>query len=254
MEINESDAKLVQDIAETHRTLSRENRLEALHDATQYKEQAQAMFDLGLLDLETKAKIERIYWQIARNVVRFFEGMRYIPEEVRELANNTRRPVHVQFLDLPVAAGPLGAGPVVPDHAHSPARTSPPSAAARWWTSRATRTARSTSSSTCRTSRTRCRCTLCNRASRTISGCFWSARTRTSWAICTTFSGACMRSHVFLDEDEESGWYIEETIEGSTIAQVLALTQWHQPELGASDEGAGRCGDQDRIGSSPTRP
>ena len=38
--------------------------------------------------------------------------------------------------------------------------------------------------------------------------------------------------HVFLDEDEDSGWYIEEIIEGSTIAQVLALTQWHQPELG----------------------
>ena len=37
--------------------------------------------------------------------------------------------------------------------------------------------------------------------------------------------------HVFLDEDEDTGYYIEETIAGSTIAQVLALTQWHQPEL-----------------------
>ena len=42
---------------------------------------------MGLLDLETKAKVEGIYWQIARNVVRFFEGMRYIPEEVRDLSN-----------------------------------------------------------------------------------------------------------------------------------------------------------------------
>ena len=37
--------------------------------------------------------------------------------------------------------------------------------------------------------------------------------------------------HVFLDEDEESGWYIEEVIEGSTIGQVLALTQWDKIEL-----------------------
>jgi arginine decarboxylase len=37
--------------------------------------------------------------------------------------------------------------------------------------------------------------------------------------------------HIFLDEDEESGWYIEEVIEGSTIGQVLALTQWDKIEL-----------------------
>ncbi len=37
--------------------------------------------------------------------------------------------------------------------------------------------------------------------------------------------------HVFLDEDEESGWYIEEVIEGSTIGEVLALTQWDKIEL-----------------------
>jgi arginine decarboxylase len=39
-------------------------------------------------------------------------------------------------------------------------------------------------------------------------------------------------AHVFLDEDEESGWYIEETIEGSTIGEVLTMTQWDQNELG----------------------
>ena len=37
--------------------------------------------------------------------------------------------------------------------------------------------------------------------------------------------------HVFLDEDEEAGWYIEEVIEGSTIGEVLALTQWDKIEL-----------------------
>jgi arginine decarboxylase len=37
--------------------------------------------------------------------------------------------------------------------------------------------------------------------------------------------------HVFLDEDEDSGWYIEEVIEGSTVGSVLTMTQWDQPEL-----------------------
>ena len=122
IEVSEKDAKLVQDISETLKGLSRENRLEGLHDAQQYKEQAQAMFDLGLLDLETKAKVEGVYWQIARNVVRFHEGMRYIPEEVRDLVHRAGGPVFLQLFRVPVAAGPLGAGATFPDHADPPAQ------------------------------------------------------------------------------------------------------------------------------------
>jgi arginine decarboxylase len=37
--------------------------------------------------------------------------------------------------------------------------------------------------------------------------------------------------HVFLDEDEESGFYIEETIAGNTIAEVLRMTQYETHDL-----------------------
>src|SRR5204862_5550756 len=43
--------------------------------------------------------------------------------------------------------------------------------------------------------------------------------------------GRVTEVHVFLDPDEESGWYIEEVIEGSTIGEVLAMTQWAKVEL-----------------------
>jgi arginine decarboxylase len=43
--------------------------------------------------------------------------------------------------------------------------------------------------------------------------------------------GRVNEAHVFLDEDEDSGYYIEETIEGSTIGDVLSMTQWNQNEL-----------------------
>ncbi len=43
------------------------------------------MFELGMLELESKAKIEIIYWQIAQSVVELCRGMRYVPEEVKEL-------------------------------------------------------------------------------------------------------------------------------------------------------------------------
>src|SRR5438552_2626904 len=43
--------------------------------------------------------------------------------------------------------------------------------------------------------------------------------------------GRVTEVHVFLDSDEESGWYIEEVIDGSTIGDVLAMTQWDKVEL-----------------------
>src|SRR5437588_4323396 len=43
--------------------------------------------------------------------------------------------------------------------------------------------------------------------------------------------GRVTEVHVFLDPDEESGWYIEEVIEGSTVGEVLSMTQWDKVEL-----------------------
>jgi arginine decarboxylase len=43
--------------------------------------------------------------------------------------------------------------------------------------------------------------------------------------------GRVTEVHIFLDPDEESGWYIEEVIPGSTIGEVLAMTQWDKIEL-----------------------
>ncbi|MFN2442108.1 MAG: arginine decarboxylase, partial [Thermoanaerobaculia bacterium] len=42
--------------------------------------------------------------------------------------------------------------------------------------------------------------------------------------------GRVNEAHIFLDEDEESGYYIEETISGNTIGEVLALTQYDVKE------------------------
>jgi arginine decarboxylase len=43
--------------------------------------------------------------------------------------------------------------------------------------------------------------------------------------------GRVNEAHVFLDEDEKLGWYIEETLDGSTISDVLRMTQWNDNDL-----------------------
>ncbi|MCX8512768.1 MAG: hypothetical protein ORN83_13525, partial [Chthoniobacteraceae bacterium] len=43
--------------------------------------------------------------------------------------------------------------------------------------------------------------------------------------------GRVNEMHIYLDEDEDSGYYVEEILPGSTIGQVLTLTQWDVKEL-----------------------
>ena len=78
------------------------------------------MFDLGLLDLESKAKIETVYWQIAQSIVDLFAKLRYVPDEVKELEIVAQRPVRLQFLSVPVAARSLGGGAAFPGDADPP--------------------------------------------------------------------------------------------------------------------------------------
>src|ERR1700757_2208857 len=81
----DKDHKLVGDILDVKQRLKRGNRIESLHDIQQIKEEAQQTFELGLLDLESKAKIDTIYWQLAQQIVNMHRGLRFIPEEVKEL-------------------------------------------------------------------------------------------------------------------------------------------------------------------------
>ena len=85
IEATANDPKPLRDIIEVKRQLKRGNRIETLHDAQQIKEEAQQLFNLGLLDLESKAKIEALDWQLARQIVTLHRGLKYVPEEVKEL-------------------------------------------------------------------------------------------------------------------------------------------------------------------------
>src|SRR5207245_3873798 len=81
----DKDHKLVGDILDVKQRLKRGNRIESLHDIQQIKEEAQQTFELGLLALDSKAKIDTIYWQLAQQIVNMHRGLRFIPEEVKQL-------------------------------------------------------------------------------------------------------------------------------------------------------------------------
>ncbi len=65
---NGAEHQLVRQLLKIKNKLPSLGRLEAYHDAVERKEQAQQLFSLGFLDLEVKAKVESLFWEICRDL------------------------------------------------------------------------------------------------------------------------------------------------------------------------------------------
>ena len=55
------------------------------HDALQIREEALELFSLGLLDLRTRAQIEKLFWSVARDVNDLTRTMKHPPEELKKV-------------------------------------------------------------------------------------------------------------------------------------------------------------------------
>jgi len=230
VDVTEKDHKLVRDILDVKQRLKRGNRLESLHDIQQIKEEAQQTFTLGLLDLESKAKIDSVYWQLAQQIVNMHRGLRYVPEEIKELETSLGDQYICNFSVFQSLLDHWALGqlfPIMPIHR----LTTPPDRNGML---------------------VDITCDSDGKVSKFIDlqdvkytlplhrilpgeiyylGVFMVGAYQDIMGDLHNLFGRVTEAHVFLDSDEESGWYIEEVIEGSTIGEVLAMTQWDKVEL-----------------------
>lgn len=84
-ETSEKDHELVTDMHTTLESLTDLTMIEAWHDALQMREEALDLFNLGLLDLPTRAKIEQLFWSIAYEVRELASEQKHPPEELKHL-------------------------------------------------------------------------------------------------------------------------------------------------------------------------
>ena len=84
-EIDPTDHELLKELFSLWNTLNQTRMHETWHDAQQIREEALDRFSLGLLDIQTRAKIERLFWSIAREVQQMTNGMKHISEELINL-------------------------------------------------------------------------------------------------------------------------------------------------------------------------
>jgi arginine decarboxylase len=228
----DAEHKLVNELLEMRERLAPEVVTEVWHDLIQIKEQSQTMFELGLLNLDVKARVESLYWEVAEQLEKIINTMdpEEVPEDLRglriELADQhiCNFSVFQSLLDH-WALGQLF--PITPIHrlAERPQFES------------------TIVDITCDSDGKVSRYIDLNDVRETLPlhevrpgegyylGVFLTGAYQDIMGDIHNLFGRVNEVHVFLDPDEESGFYIEEEIPGQPIGEVLAMTQWDWRDL-----------------------
>lgn len=85
-DLPEEAHELVKELYEIWNDLNQSRMLEPWHDAQQIREEALDLFSLGLLDLKTRAQVERLYFSIAREINQIAGKVKHAPEELKQLS------------------------------------------------------------------------------------------------------------------------------------------------------------------------
>ena len=84
-EVTEDAHQMSKELYKIWDNLSTRSMLEDWHDAQQIREEALELFAHGMLDLKTRAEIERMFWAVAKEVNTLAHTMKHAPEEFRTL-------------------------------------------------------------------------------------------------------------------------------------------------------------------------
>jgi arginine decarboxylase len=230
----DNEHALVKELLDIKKNLNRLNKLEAYHDALERKEDAHNMFTLGLMDLPEKAKIENLYWEIGYDVVQSFRGQAYIPEEIRKLEDSLgdqylcNFSVFQSLLDhwalgqlfpiMPLKRldeKPTREGTLVDITCDSDGQIN------KFIDLRDVRDTLPMHSLI----------SAGNGNEPYYLGFFLMGAYQDIMGDLHNLFGRVNEVHVFLDQDEAVGYYVEEIIEGNTIVQALGAVQYDENEL-----------------------
>ena len=84
-ETTDTDHQLVKDLYEIWDNLNPRTMLEDWHDAEDIREESLELFNHGIVDLKTRAEIERMYWSVCREINSIAKTLKHVPEELKTL-------------------------------------------------------------------------------------------------------------------------------------------------------------------------
>jgi len=226
--------KLVEAVREVDEHLTERNLAESWHDLLQTREESEKMFEVGLLELDVKAAVESCFWHTAERIQKMMAVMdpADVPEDLADLDRlfSNQHICNFSVFQSLLDHWAFGAlFPVVPIHRLDERPTTPSILAD-------------------------ITCDSDGKVSRFIDrrdheretlmlhplgdkpyyvGVFLTGAYQDIMGDIHNLFGRVNEVHVFLDEDEECGYYLEETIAGHTISEVLRMTQYEPHDLAA---------------------
>lgn len=234
--VKRTDHKWVKELQKIKARLE-ENPRDALHDTLQIKDDSQNAFDLGILDLRTKAKIETFYWHIVEEIVDLYKRRaedpnveEEIPEEIADLTPHLADQYLCNFSVFQSLLDHWALGqifPIMPIHRLNEVPTIHGTLVDITCDS----DGKVSKFADIKDVRTTLPLHPLRNGDPYFIGFFMTGAYQDIMGDLHNLFGRVNEAHVFLDPDEESGFYIEETIPGNSIAQVLELTQYHEKEL-----------------------
>ena len=224
--------KLTRDLEHIKENVTAQNVGETWHDLLQIKEEAQKMFDVGVLDLAVKARVETLFWETAEKIQRLTAEMdpTEVPEDIGDLKNQLADQHICNFSVFQSLLDHWALGalfPIVPVHRLHEAPRVPSTLV----------------DITCDSDGKVSKFIDINDVRDTLTlhdirpgepyylGIFLTGAYQDIMGDLHNLFGRVNEVHVFLDDDEESGYYIEETIAGHTIQDVLGMTQYDARDL-----------------------
>ncbi|MDC0746499.1 biosynthetic arginine decarboxylase [Polyangium mundeleinium] len=232
IDIQTEEHKLIRNVLDTRDSLSVQNLAESWHDILQAKEESQKMFELGLLNLDVKARVEALFWETAERMQKLIAALdpAEIPEDVVELRSKLADQYICNFSVFQSLLDHWALGalfPVVPIHRlHE--RPGAESTLVDITCDSEGKVSKFIDLSDVKE-------TLPLHALRGDEpyylGIFLTGAYQDIMGDIHNLFGRVNEVHVFLDDDEECGYYIEETIAGNQIREVLAMTQYDTQSL-----------------------
>jgi arginine decarboxylase len=210
--------------------LTAKNVLEHFHDAVQRKEEALSMFKLGFLSLEDKAKVEHIFWSICKVIHKNAAGLRYVPDEIEALGKALADQYLCNFSifqSMPDHWAVQQLFPIVPIHRHD----EEPSRTATLVDITCDSDGKVNKFIDLRDIKDTLQLHSLRDSEPYYLGFFLMGAYQDIMGDLHNLFGRVNEVHVFLDETEPGGYYIEEVIKGNNISGVLSWIQYSATDL-----------------------
>jgi arginine decarboxylase len=83
--VDESDPKVLHDLAETWSSVDAARLQEAYHDAQQIRDEASTLFALGYLKLADRARVEHLFLACGEKILGIVQGLENVPDDLADL-------------------------------------------------------------------------------------------------------------------------------------------------------------------------